>query len=219
MEVGAPRLAAGVLSAAPHLVAARVLAPGRWWTRDELRSVSYVGAWRRAVAQHESQHDAQPDEGEALLVLDHGPVFRLASLSAFGPPMAGTRPFDRWWTGLARDWGRLLDVVVYLDAPDRVLLRRIEARARSHRIRGSSEDHAAEFLARYRAAYRHTLDAVTCQRRPGARAGHDRDVDQGADDRRRGGAPRRAEPEPLGEARLAGGRRRGAGRPQPTARR
>ena len=93
-------------------------------------------------------------------MLDHGPVFRLASLSAFGPPMAGTRPFDRWWTGLARDWGRLLDVVVYLDAPDRVLLRRIEARARAHRIRGSSEDDAAEFLARYRAAYRRTLDAV-----------------------------------------------------------
>ena len=94
-------------------------------------------------------------------MLDHGPVYRLASLSAFGPPMAGTRPFGRWWTGLARDWGRLLDVVVYLDAPDAVLLRRIEARARSHRIRGSGEDHAAEFLARYRGAYRLALDAVT----------------------------------------------------------
>jgi cytidylate kinase len=168
VEVGMPRLAAGILSAAPHLVAARARAPGRWWTRDELRSLAYVGAWRSAVtqsgaheAQHDAQHEPQHDDAKALLLLDHGPVYRLASLSAFGPPMAGTRPFGRWWTGLARDWGRLLDVVVYLDAPDAVLLRRIEARARSHRIRGSGEDQAAEFLARYRGAYRLALDAVT----------------------------------------------------------
>ena len=50
--------------------------------------------------------------------------------------------------------------VVYLDAPDDVLLRRIEARPRAHRVRGADQDEATEFLARYRTSYRRALDAV-----------------------------------------------------------
>ena len=152
VQVGAPRLAAAILAGTPRLATARALAPGRWWTRDELRTLAYLGAWRRPVLEHHGS--------ETMLLLDHGPVFRLAKLSAFGPPMVGSRTFDRWWTGLARDWGRLLDVVVYLDAPDDVLLRRIEARPRAHRVRGAHQDEATEFLARYRTSYRRALDAV-----------------------------------------------------------
>ena len=152
VQVGAPRLAAGILAATPHLATARALSPGRWWTRNELRDLAYLSAWRRPVLEHHGS--------ETMLLLDHGPVFRLASLSAFGPPMVDSWPFDRWLTPLARDWGRLLDVVVYLDAPDDVLLRRIEARPRTHRVRGASQDEATEFLARYRTSYRRALDAM-----------------------------------------------------------
>ena len=153
LRTGRPRLALASMGALPRLAAARVVAPGRWWTRDELRDLAYLRAWRAAVGREQ--------DADGLLLLDHGPVFRLASLRANGPAMAGSKPFDTLWTGLARDWGRLLDVVVWLDAPDGVLLRRIDARSRAHRIRGADEDRAAGFLARYRAAYRTTLDVVT----------------------------------------------------------
>ena len=101
VQVGPLGLAAGLASAAPQLAAARLSAPGRWWTRDELRSLAYLRAWRRAVG-----------DGDGLLVLDHGPVFRLASLAAFGPPMAASGAFARLRAGLAQDWGSLLDAVV-----------------------------------------------------------------------------------------------------------
>jgi hypothetical protein len=152
--VGVLGLAAGTMPAVPHLVAARLSAPGRWWTRDELRSLAYLSAWRGKVVA---------GRGQGLLLLDHGPAFRLASIVAFGPPMRGTRAFDRLWTGLARDWGRLLDVVVWLDAPDEVLLRRIAHREQEHRIRGAAECEAERFLARYRLAYRQTLDRLALE--------------------------------------------------------
>ena len=149
VQVGPLGLAVGLASAAPQLTAARLSAPGRWWTRDELRSLAYLRAWRRAVR-----------EGDGLLVLDHGPVFRLASLAAFGPPMAASRAFAGLRAGLAQDWGSLLDAVVWLDAPDDVLLRRIDRRAQQHRIQHVGPDEGATFLARYREAYRTTLALV-----------------------------------------------------------
>ena len=149
VEVGQLGLAAGLASAAPQLAVARLTAPGRWWTRDELRSLAYLRAWRRAVG-----------DGGGLLVLDHGPVFRLASLAAFGPPMVASRAFAGLRAGLARDWGSLLHAVVWLDAPDDVLLRRIDGRAQQHRIQRVDPAEGARFLARYREAYRTTLALV-----------------------------------------------------------
>jgi len=149
VQVGPLGLAVGLASTAPQLAAARLTAPGRWWTYDELRSLAYLRAWRRAVG-----------DGDGLLVLDHGPVFRLASLAAFGPPMTASRAFAGLRAGLAQDWGRLLDAVVWLDAPDDVLLRRIDGRAQQHRIQHVGPAEGARFLARYREAYRTTLALV-----------------------------------------------------------
>jgi thymidylate kinase len=153
--IGAPstrELAIGLAALAPWLVTARMTARGRWWTREELRSLAYLSAWRRLG------HSPAP---VGVHLLDHGPVFRLASLRAFGPPMVTTPAFEGLWAGLARDWGRRLDVVVWLDAPDQVLLCRISRRTQEHRIRGAGRAEAVAFLARYRTAYLTALDLVT----------------------------------------------------------
>jgi hypothetical protein len=155
VQVGPLSLAAGLGSAVPRLAAARLSAPGRWWTRDELRSLAYLRAWRHAVGDGDGDGD-----GVGLLVLDHGPVFRLASLAAFGPPMAASPAFAALRAGLAEDWGRLLHAVVWLDAPDEVLLRRIDGRTQQHRIQHVDHTEGARFLARYREAYRTTLALV-----------------------------------------------------------
>lgn len=156
VDVGRLRLAAGLLSVAPVLAGARVSAPGRGWTTAELRSLAYLQAWRTKVAGRSS----------GVVLLDHGPVFRLAALAAFGPPMAGTGVFRQWCTRTAEAWAGLLDGVVWLDAPDEVLLSRIDARERHHRVRGADVGAARTFLARYRDAYGVVLDAVAQQGTP-----------------------------------------------------
>ncbi len=137
------QLVCGLARAMPSLTAARFSAPGRWWTADELRSVAYLTAWRAPVAR---THGVD-------VVFDHGPAFRLAGLAAHGPRMTRTPAFQRLWRRLAEDWGALLDVVVWLDAPDDVLLRRIDERGRQHRVRGLAQGTARDFLDLYRAAY------------------------------------------------------------------
>ncbi len=153
LEVDAGRLRAGIglVRVSPVLLRARVAAPGRRWTTDELRSVAYLTSWRAPVA-HGPAH--------GLVLLDHGPVFRLAMLAAHGPPMARSSVFVRWWRRTTVGWGRLLDAVVCLDAPDEVLRERIDSRLRYHRVQGVRRDEAEAFLARYRASYTHVLDLV-----------------------------------------------------------
>jgi adenylate kinase family enzyme len=53
-----------------------------------------------------------------------------------------------------------LDAVIYLDAPDELLLARIAARPKAHMIKDFSRADALAFLAGYRATYRAILDRL-----------------------------------------------------------
>jgi thymidylate kinase len=123
---------------------------GRWWSAAELRSIGYLRAWRQAVQR------AAPEE---LVLLDHGPVFRLAMLLLAAGGTAGPG-FTRWWSQSAREWAGLLEAVVWLDAPDSVLIERIEERPRDHRVRGAERSDAEAFLESYREAFTTVLDVV-----------------------------------------------------------
>lgn len=149
---GRPRLALALLRVLPMLVAARTTSRGRWWTVAELRSIAYVGAWRRALAA---------GAADGLVVLDHGPVFRLAALDAWGPPMVRSAAFRRWWGAACGRWASVLTLVVWLDAADDVLVRRIVERDRAHRVRDAADGEAAAFLGLYRGAFRRVLDRIT----------------------------------------------------------
>jgi hypothetical protein len=142
--------------AVPYLRDARGSA---WFTRDEVRGLGYLRAWQKTLTR--------PRAGSPSVVLDHGPLFRLAQLDAYGPPVASTTAFRRWWDVTLDQWVDLLDVVVWLDAPEELLVRRIRSRDQRHVLRDADDDAARLFLGRYRASYERVLDRVR-QRSPGA---------------------------------------------------
>jgi shikimate kinase len=130
-----------------------------WFTRDEVRGLGYLRAWQKALTH--------PRAAPPYVVLDHGPLFRLAQLDAVGPPVTSTAAFRRWWDATLDQWVGLLDVVVWLDAPEELLVRRIRSRDQRHVLRDADDDAARLFLGRYRASYERVLDRVH-QRSPGA---------------------------------------------------
>ena len=105
------------------------------------------------LLRRESSH---PDR---FLVLDEGTVFALAKLRAFGGDGGGQ------WSRLAERWADSLDAVVWLDAPDEVLARRIRGRDKPHRMKGCSDEEISAFLARYRDAYERVISELCARRR------------------------------------------------------
>lgn len=93
------------------------------------------------------------------ILLDEGPVYGLCRVLlelGYGTASGITAPPGIWRRSLER-WMGKLDLVVWLDAPDDVLTRRIRERPKEHRVKQSFASEAHEFLRRYRAAYMDVL--------------------------------------------------------------
>lgn len=102
----------------------------------------------------------------SVTLLDHGPIYRLAFLREFGPEITTSSTYEHWWAGLHDRWFAALDMVVWLDAPDAVLLERIRAREQRHTIKEQSEQEACEVLARYRRSFERTIAESTADHQP-----------------------------------------------------
>lgn len=87
------------------------------------------------------------------VVLDEGPVFTLAMLRAMG---AG-RAFDRHWRAGLAGWACALHTIVWLDATDALLARRIAVRSKAHVVKARPDAAVRAFVAGHRAAYQEVL--------------------------------------------------------------
>ena len=122
---------------------------GRWLSWHELRLMAYLEGWLPSAIQR-----TRPT------LFDHGPIYILVQLGEFGPPLVSSRDFQAWWRAARSNWARALDLVVWLEAPDTVLLPRIDARDQRHAVKHKPVETAGEFLARYRKGYEELLDEM-----------------------------------------------------------
>jgi hypothetical protein len=131
----------------------------RPFTWSQARAMSYLGTWLGSVRR-------LADE-ERVVLMDQGPVFRLAFLSEFGAPALTRRPaFRRWWEAACARWAERIDLVLWLDAPDALLLERVRRRSVPHPIQGLSDAEARAFLALYRRGFEEVVGRL--QRAGGA---------------------------------------------------
>jgi O-antigen/teichoic acid export membrane protein/thymidylate kinase len=96
--------------------------------------------------------------GHRLVLLEEGPVFGLTWFHVFAHRSVTNGGLTSWWPRALTRWARTLDIVVFLDAPDPVLARRIRTRAQSHPLKDKSDAEMFDFLQRHRAAYRRVVD-------------------------------------------------------------
>lgn len=125
--------------------------PRAWWPSLvhvlRLRTLPAVLA-RETRADHRS------------VLLDEGPVFSLARLGVFQRAHHGGGRLEREWHRAFASCLQCLDGVVWLDAANSVLTRRIRDRSKSHRVKGGTDAKVAGFLGRYREVYREILEAT-----------------------------------------------------------
>jgi shikimate kinase len=125
----------------------------RWFTWDEIKSIVYLKGWPHILRQPISNSNA-------VILLDHGPVFKLTTLNAFGPERLKSHSFEQWWHSTFEQWARTLDRVIWLDAPDVLLMERINTRSQKHAVKGKSKREVSNFLDRYRTSYEQILSKI-----------------------------------------------------------
>ncbi len=130
---------------------------GRWFTRRELAWMMIGVGWYRFF-ERRSLRDGP------IFLLDQGAIFLLAQLYAFGPECLHCIGAEKWWQKVFDRWARVLDLVVWLDAPERILLERIRTRNELHVAKDWPDTEALDFLRRYRTAYEQVLTELTVNR-------------------------------------------------------
>lgn len=112
----------------------------RRFTRERLRSMVYLRALPRLVERR------PPGEGN-VLVFDQGPLYLLSQSELIDERLG------RWRQETLDTWAPVLDAVVWLDAPDALLVERIDERSKWHRLKGQPLESAIEVIAEARAVY------------------------------------------------------------------
>ena len=130
----------------------------RWFTWRETRSMVYLKAGLRVLQRRASSNGP-------VTLLDHGPIYRLATLREFGPEVTASQRYAQWWGDLFDRWTAALDMIVWLDAPNDVLLSRIRARDRWHLVKYGHESDAYDFLTRYRTVMEHLIEKSVADHR------------------------------------------------------
>lgn len=89
----------------------------------------------------------------SFIVLDQGPLLRLAVLECLG--ISGTQKSSiiSWFLLLKKQAKDVLDAVVLLDASEEVLKKRINLRKKTHRMKNMSLEKTSEFFKEYRKSY------------------------------------------------------------------
>lgn len=109
------------------------------------------------------QHALSRQGNENIILFDQGPVFWLTYLHTFGSDGIRDEWFTRWWTRALENWSSILDMIFYLDGDDTVLIERVRNRSKNHKIKGSSDQKAREYLALYREGYQKVLDILSAR--------------------------------------------------------
>ena len=127
-------------------------------TPQQMVAMTILRGWRRRL------RDADSGEGK-VIVLDQGPVHMLSDLLRFGHKNLRSTA-SSWWDRTCRDWAEILDVIVCLDAPDHLLLKRVRTReTKNHRIKTYGDEEAVRFLAMCRRTQNETLSSLrACSR-------------------------------------------------------
>ena len=101
-----------------------------------------------------------------VVVVEDGPALILSWLrgAAHGATVGGDMP--RWWSSVVKRWSETVDIVVFLDAPQRVLTQRVLARAQANPFKGRLEDELSAELERARGAYVHVISDLQAYEAP-----------------------------------------------------
>ena len=105
----------------------------------------------------------------SIIIVDQGPIYTLVRLAEHGSKRCEGQCFQRWWNEMLRECAATLDLVIWLDAPTEILMKRVHSRAKYHAVKKKSGREAKDLLAYHRRLYHKVIAELTAEGSPKVR--------------------------------------------------
>jgi thymidylate kinase len=79
-------------------------------------------------------------------------------LFEFGPESLRNPEIKGYWGKIKEKWIHTLDMLIWLDTSDEILINRIRSRPDKHLMKNKTDQEIKEFLAKYRRAYERLIN-------------------------------------------------------------
>jgi thymidylate kinase len=119
--------------------------------RREIAFLALLNGWHSILRKKADQ------QGRAIIV-DQGPISMMAYLLVFGPESLKYDYVQSWWDSIYHKWGQALDLLVYLDTKDEVIIDRIRTRSQDHFLKKETTDVICDWIYKYRGLYTQILN-------------------------------------------------------------
>ena len=125
----------------------------RQLTRREFAWMAILKGWPSRL-----QRTLKADKD--IIVIDQGPIYLISELQQTGPAYFKGLVAEKMWETLYLPWTSVLDAIVWLDARDNVLLKRIQARDSYHVMKNKPDDQILQFLSDFRSTYGNVINRM-----------------------------------------------------------
>jgi deoxyadenosine/deoxycytidine kinase len=98
-----------------------------------------------------------------IFILDEGPIYLMTFLYVYGSNVFKNHVSNLWWKHIFRDYANTFDIVVWLDAPNSVLVSRIRDRDKPHGVKKKTDLDAFNYLDNLRQAYERMISGMTTE--------------------------------------------------------
>lgn len=94
------------------------------------------------------------------MLVDQGPISFLGMIERVAAPWRNTPTGKKWLEKVFQRWGKVISLVIMLDAENNVLLHRIRSRAQVHRLQTATDEEAVNTLELYRRIYPNVINSL-----------------------------------------------------------
>jgi thymidylate kinase len=126
---------------------------GRFLKRQELAFMAILHGWHKIIRKDIEQMNK-------IMIIDQGPISIMAYLNVWGPDSLHKPNMQGWWEQIYNNWAQIIDMVVFLDAADEIIISRINNRSQKHHLKGQSIPIVVEWISRYRILYDQILSKI-----------------------------------------------------------
>lgn len=119
---------------------------GRYFTYKEIAIMGYLEKWILYLRE-------QIHTKDIVCVLDPGSIYWLYELRNSGSAIIRSQKFKGWFNKMLHQWASFLDMIIWIDAPDEILLERVLDRDQWHKGKEQSKKKTFEDFAHERKGF------------------------------------------------------------------